>query len=378
VFMFALIEGLKRDMVETIYTMVSGQIRIRTAAFDKNEVNNPLNLAVAAAAGVARLLEDDPDVRAVSPRITFPTALYREGKSFKGLGLGMDFDREERFQRFSKNIVKGSVPAAGAREIVLSSGLAEDMGIGVGDKITLYTKTATSGMNGMTLKVTGIASFSIAMFNSTYFFVPLDTAQRLLKMPDSATDILIRLNDGIDPGRKAPALSTALQERGMAGLLVQPWTAIGILPTYINLADSIYAIFAFFFLLIGSTVVINTTMMVIYERVREIGTMSAMGMTSGQVVGLFFMESIVISAIGSLFGMALGVAITLSLSVNGLDYTEMMKGIKMAMPSIYYPVLNVKSTLVAFLYSVAVSSMVSIIPSKRASRVEPVVALRSI
>jgi putative ABC transport system permease protein len=376
VFMFALIEGLKVDMVKTIYHMVSGQVRIRTAAFDENEIRNPLNLGVSNAAGILQELDGRPEVKALSPRISFPTALYREGKTYKGVGMGFDFVREEGFQTFSKNIAQGSMPAMGARETLLSSGLAHDMGVGVGDKIALFTKNSTGGMNGMTLKITGIVSFSVGTFNRSFFFVPLDTVQRLLGMQGSVIEILMTLRDGVDAEREAADIGGQLASEGRNELSVKPW--IGIWYTYLRLANSIYTIFALGFLLIGTTVIVNTTMMVIYERIREIGTMGALGMTSGQIVRLFFLESLLIAGIGSLAGTLAGIGITLPLSINGMDYTEMMKGVNFTLPSVYYPMLNWRSTVLSFLYSVGVSSVVSIIPSRRASRVEPVIALRAI
>jgi putative ABC transport system permease protein len=378
VFMFALIEGLKADMVGIIQRMVSGQVRVRTSAFDANEIRNPLHLGVSDAATVLQALQADPTVKALSPRISFPTALYREGKIFKGMGMGLDFPREEGFQDFSRFMTGGRLPAMGARETVLSSGLARDMGVGTGDSITLFTRNATGGMNGMTLRISGIVSFSVSAFDQSFFFAPLDTVQRLLGMPGSVTEILVILRDGVDPDTEASALAGVLRDRGRGELAVTPWTRIGIWPTYLRIAEAMFTVIALGFLLIGATVVINTTMMVIYERTREIGTMSALGMTSGQIVRLFFLESLLVAGLGSLAGTLAGIAITLPLSVHGIDYTEMMEGVKMAIPSVYYPVLNWKSTALAFLYSAAVSSIVSIIPSRRASRVEPVTALRAI
>ena len=378
VFMFALIEGLKVDMVSIIQRLVSGQVRVRTAAYDANEIRNPLHLAVADAPMILRALRDRPEVKALSPRIWFPTALYREGKIYKGIGMGLDFPGEEGFQGFSRSLVQGRIPAMGARETVLSSGLARDMGVGTGDSITLFTKNATGGMNGMTLRICGIVSFSVSAFDQSFFFAPLDTVQRLLGMRGSVTEILLFLRDGVDPDREASTLAEDLRAQGRDELAITPWTRIGIWPTYLRIAESMYSIIALGFLLIGATVVINTTMMVIYERVREIGTMSALGMTSGQIVRLFFLESLFISALGSLAGTLAGIAITLPLSTHGIDYTEMMRGIDLAMPSIFYPMLNWKSTALVFLYSAAVSSIVSIVPSRRASRVEPVKALRAV
>jgi putative ABC transport system permease protein len=378
VFMFAIIDGLKVDILNNIFHMVTGQVRMRNARFDENEIRNPLDLGISDADGVLRLLEAQPSIQSLSPRIMFPTALYREGKNYRGMGLGVDFGREEGFQGLSRSLVQGSMPSSGARETALSSGLARDMGVGVGDKITLYTKNASGGMNGMTLRITGIFVFSVPSFNKSLFLLPLDTAQRLLGMKGSVVEILVLLRDGTDVESAAASISRALLEADRGELSVKPWTTIGIWFTYLRLADAIYTIFALVFVLLGTTVVINTTMMVIYERVREIGMMSALGMPGASIVALFFLESLFIGIMGALAGTIAGIAITLPLASTGIDMSQTMRGVDFQMSAIFKPVLNLKSTSLAFLYAAAVSSFVSIFPSRRASRVEPVKALRAL
>ena len=144
-------------------------------------------------------------------------------------------------------------------------------------------------------------------------------------MQDSVTEVLLILRDGEDASKTAALLAGELHSQGRNELSVTPWTRIGIWYSYLRIADSMYMIFALFFILLGTTVMINTTMMVIYERVREIGTMGALGMTSGQIVGLFFLESFFIGAIGSLAGMLVGVGVTWPFAVNGMDFSETMK-----------------------------------------------------
>ncbi len=197
-------------------------------------------------------------------------------------------------------------------------------------------------------------------------------------MPDAAVEVVTILSKGADPDKAAAAFEAALGTRGRGELAATSWKRAGVWYQYLKLADSLYTVFALAFILLGSTVVINTTMMTVYERVREIGTMGALGMTGGRIVALFFLESLCIGISGSLAGVLAGIAMTWPLSVNGLDYSEMMKNLDIGMSSVFYPVLNAKSVLLSFVYSAALTAAVSIIPSRRASRVEPVRALRAI
>jgi putative ABC transport system permease protein len=378
VFMFALIEGLKKDMVWNTFTMETGQVRVRTEEFDENEKLNPLHLAVPEASAVIDVIRGLPEVKDLVPRIPFPTLLYKGGKTYKARGIGVDVLREESFQGISKMLIEGRMPDMGTRETAIAVGLSREMGLGLGDKFTVWTGTATQGTNAMTFKIVGILRFSVASYNRYMFFAPLDTVQRLLGMQGSATEILVILRNGEVESKAVAGIAGSLREAGMTRLTVKPWSEVGIWYTYLKLADSIYAIFALAFVLLASTVVINTTMMTVYERTREIGTMSALGMKGGRIVFLFFLESLFIGLAGSISGTLLGIGITLPMSVYGLDYTEMMKNIDIGMSTVYYPILNVRSIVLSFLYSAAVAALVSILPSRRASRVEPVKALRAI
>ena len=128
----------------------------------------------------------------------------------------------------------------------------------------------------------------------------------------------------------------------------------------------------------GSTVIITTTMMVIYERIREIGTVAAMGMTGGQIVGLFFLESFFIGAFASFVGVVLGSGISIPLSIIGMDWTEGLAGVEMAFNSFLKPKWRMSTTVIIFIYSTAIASAASFFPSRRAAKIEPIEALRSV
>jgi len=377
VFMFSLEGGMMQDMRNNIFHYVTGNIRIRNSDYTKYESLNPLNLRIKNYRSVIEKCRADSNVLAVSPRIRFYTSIYRNDKDYRGIGIGLDFNLEKDFQNFEENLIKGRLPAPGKREILLSSGLAKEMGVGAGDKITMLSRNMYKGMSEMTFKITGIVRFKVESFNKSFFYMPIDTAQRFLKMDNSVTEILLLLKDVSRLKETVSGIKKLLAGSGQS-LEVAPWTSIGTWYSIIRMADVTYQIMALIFFILGSTVIINTTMMVIYERMREIGIMSAMGMTGSEIVSLFFLESFFISLISAFTGVILGVGITLPLTVTGLDLSAYMKGINFDISMVLHPQLNVRSTVLVFFYAVAVSSFASFIPSRRAARIEPVEALRAL
>ncbi len=320
---------------------------------------------------VNRLVLEDafPEVIEKSPRL---------GKTYGSLGYGFDFEREKAFTSPGKYVTEGTVPSPGSNGILLSSGLAASMKLSVGDKLTLFTKTRYSGSNAGTYRVTGIVHFPVFVFNQKSFFLPMDAAADLLQLGDTATEILVITNNEQNLARVSSGISSVLEGKGITDATLEPWNESGFVFSYIRLIDISFLFLSLFFFLLGTTVIINTTMMVIYERMREIGTVSAMGMTGGEIVLLFFLEAFIISSIAAFAGVILGTVVVQILNATGFPLETLGRGINMEFSSVIYPSANPLTSLFVYLYAVVVSSLVSLVPSRHASRIEPVEALRSV
>jgi putative ABC transport system permease protein len=377
-FLFSYMAGFLGDYESNVVRYMTGHVRIRHIEYDEYEQLNPLHLSVADYEGVVRKLEAEDGVAAVVPRTRFFTAIYRNDQTFGGIGLGVDFEREEKMMSIAESLEQGRLPHSGEREMLLSAGLARELDMKVGEKLTLLTKNKYMGMSGMTFLVTGIVHFQVAGFNESFFLMPIDTAARFLKMDNEATEVLVRLEDSRQVDAFVQKTRLLLSNSGQDELSVQAWTKVGIIYGMIRYAQSIYDIFALIFFLLASTVIVNTTMMVIFERMREIGTVAAMGMTPREIVRLFFLEAFYIGAIASFIGVLIGVAITLPLSITGINVGGVMEGVSLEISSVIYPQLNIRSTVFVFFYATTIASLASFIPSRRAARIEPVEALRAV
>jgi putative ABC transport system permease protein len=414
VFMFALIEGMKADVSRNIFTYVSGHIRIRDAEYDRYENLSPLHLGIKEYTEALSLTRAVENVRLALPRIRFFSGIYRDDKNYRGMGMGVDF-REElflrrgiaerhmaeeekdaliaRFDRMSQEeklkefatawsltSFDGELPRSGEKELLLARGLADEMKVSVGDKVTFYTKTAYMGMQAWTFRITGIVSFPLQTMNRSFFVAPFDSAQRFLKMDsvgNLATEIVLYIYDLAELDVTREIIAQTLAPKGYSDLELNTWKEIGTFHSFLIMTERIYDFVALFFFLLGTTVIVNTTMMVIYERMKEIGTIAAMGMTGHEIMLLFFLEAFFIGVVASFLGILLGVGVTAPLAANGLDFGDAMKNIDMGISPVVYPMLNLRSTVFVFLYSVGVASLASFIPTRRAAKIQPVDALRS-
>ena len=399
VLMFSVLSGMLGDLVATTLTYDSGHARVRHAEYARYETLSPVHLAVTGAGALAQRLQELPQVTGVLPRVRFAGAIYREERNHGAFGLGLDFAREievarERLPQMSGSgagaatleefarawqlaVHGGSLPRAGERELLISAALAEELGLAVGDKLTILTRTALLSTQAWTFTVSGVVGFPIGGMRRL-LLAPLDVVQRFLKLSagDGVTEIL--LYTGSD--EEVPALTAALAEalpEGDPGLAVQAWSETNPLFSMMQVATRIYDVIALFFFLLATTVIVNTTMMVVFERMKEIGTIAALGMTGTQISRLFFLEALFIGMAAALAGVALGCAIVLPLSQVGLDYSAAMEGVELNMSDVLYPRLGARSTLLVFCYSIAVTAAASWWPARKAARLHPVEALRA-
>jgi putative ABC transport system permease protein len=389
VFMFAFMEGLKLDQRNTVSKFATGDVRVRNSGFEKYQFTFPEEFMIGDYDRVLRAISGLPAVDQAEGRLQFPgqvavtwdtinkgtpAEMKLVNETVTAAVMGIDFKSDKGFFSLVPYLAPGGrLPGDG--EILVSSGFASQFRLKVGDSVVLF-----AGTGSRELTISGIVGLPLAQLNLKSIFMPLSSAQDLENLPGQAEEILVHLKQGVSPAAGAAAVRTALASAGFKDLEAKPWDEIGAAATYVDLVSKTLNIMALFFFVLGTTVIINTTMMVIYERMREIGTLRAMGMTGPEMIRLFFMEAFFIGAAAAAIGVILGAALVAPLSVSGLDFGKLVDLSKtnLDVSDVIYPQLDFVSTLVVFVYSVAVTSLISFIPTRRAAKIEPVEALRSV
>ena len=118
--------------------------------------------------------------------------------------------------------------------------------------------------------------------------------------------------------------------------------------------------------------------MIVNERTREIGMMSALGLKSKDILKLFIMEGTIMGVLGSFIGAIFGGIITKILANVGIDYTEAMEGVgeEILMKPVIYPSFSLENMIFGFVLGIIITGVACIIPARRAARMEPNDALR--
>ena len=385
--------GITDSMVDSLAKTETGHIKIAHSEYYERQDMMPLEHAVDGFNGegykpLVSLLESVDGVKIVAPRIKFGVLLNFDGKSRSALGMGIDANSEKMVASLDRMMVEGQYfgDDENSKSVILGSALAGKLGIKLNDKLTILARTAYDSLRGMTFRVTGIFSHGMSSLDSKLFYIPIGAAARLLEMGNGASELIL-MTDNIEYAQEVAdeirsrftGQGSYLEDGKTPLYAVVPWQEQETFYSMFRSATRMYDFVFVGLLILASTVIINTTMMVIYERVREIGTIGALGMTGRQIVLLFVVEAMIISAIGSFLGMAAGGGIDLFLSIKGIDLQALSGGsTDMPTTDIIYPHFGASLLVGSFLFGVAVASVIAFIPSLRAARIQPVEALRSI
>jgi putative ABC transport system permease protein len=367
----AYVNGMSLDLKRNVADLVTGHVQVRAKDYDRYEQLNPLHLRVQRYRDLLARLDAEPG-------LSLPVGIFRGEENVGAQVMGVDMEREQDFMQVDRIVASGRLPKAGANEALVGRALARKLGAGVGDRITLLSGTMRRSSNALTVEIVGLAAFPVASMDGLRLLLPLDRAIALARMDDSVTEVLVKARD---EGR-IPALErrveAVLAEGGWADLEARTWSDASYLLALFDLADAMYFITSLVFFLLASTVLVNTTMMVVFERTREIGTVGALGMKGGEIVRMFLLEALALAVLGALAGVLLGLAIAVPLALVGIDMKSLVQGMSFEVSNIVFAKPKLLDTLLIFVYAVAISCAAAYLPAHRAARIQPVEALRAI
>jgi putative ABC transport system permease protein len=362
------ISGLMTVMLNNYVKYQTGDLRVTAERFVKREKFLPVEENVPGAQALINRFRGLPGVTGVEERTRFGLMLGWKDRTVFGMGMGLDLDHSSIDVR---KMLGGKKPDASG--IIVGTGLADKLGVKRGDRLLIATRTAEGGLNGIKLAVTGIFSSGIQAFDNRYFYLSIDNSRRLLKLGDAATEIFIFADRRTD----RQELKTAVKSLLPAGAMVQdPREVVGPYFDTLKIAGTIFNFFVCFILFMASFVIINTMMMAIYERIREIGMLKAMGMTETELFLNFSIEGGIIGGIGGIPGCLAGLLVIALLNAVGIDISAAMKDLNIPMESVIRPFITVQAFLFTLIASVVVPTLAAMIPAASVRRFTPAEALR--
>ncbi|MBI1946224.1 MAG: ABC transporter permease [Deltaproteobacteria bacterium] len=375
VFAFGFGEGLTTSLVRTLVDARIGALQVHAIGYLDAVEAQPLKKDFALDDELLAKVKGTPGVASVAPRLRFG-ALLGDGATATIVMVDAVDPRNEllvcpaRKQEVPANhgaFVDDAQPHGGVLGAELASGLKSKLGA----TLTLQAAGKEGQLNALDLEVRGISRGAASFLESKRSVtVPLAYGQELLQMQGRATELALQLDDV----RRVDEVKAALQARLGPGFEVSTWAEV--MPFLRDATSRVQIILrgvsvVLFFLVVFS--VVNTMLMNVYERVREIGTLLAIGWKRRTILALFVLEAAVLGLLGGAIGASLGLLLTRFTYEVGIPLTPPGAGFE----QIIRPVPDVNIALLAFAAAALGAVLAALGPAKRASDLNPVDALRS-
>lgn len=372
VFAWGFGEGLAGWLTQTAVSGRLGALQVHARGYLDTIDANPIAMDLAID-DVLPVVQRTPGVRAAAPRLKL-AAIASTGRTSSMVqveAIDPVADRAVCPDRYSSFDAGGPLVAEGGRAIVVGAALAESLGVKVGDTVTLMASTRAGAQNALDFTVAGITRGAAFLESRRVITTRLQDASQLAAMPGRTHEIAIALHDpdqsdAVKAVLQATLLSSATEVHTWQE--VSPFLRDGVARIRIILRGVSFVLFIV--VVLG---VANTVLMSVFERVREIGTFVALGMKRATVQRLFMLEALVLGVVGSVIGGVVGSAVVLGLSIRGIDFTPPGN----AAAAILYPVLSPTLVVGVGVATLLGAVFASFFPARRASRLDPVEALRS-
>ena len=302
------------------------------------------------------LLEARPAVAGVSPMVS-GAGLALRGEAVQSIALmGVELERYDRMVGLRAKVVSGTARLEPG-EAIIGRELAQDLGVRVGDRLTVRTTTSSES-----LRVTALVDLGIKDLNRRTVIVPLRAAQNLLALPGGATSLDITLHDVW----LAQTLAESL--RGQFPYKIESWQESNAqLVSALNAQSISTSIIRAVVLAVVVLGIASVLVVSVVQKQREIGILRAMGATRAQVLRLFLVQGAVVGALGSVLGLLLAVALI-------WVFTAFVRG------SDGLPLFNISlpldTAIRVALIATACGVLAAIAPARRAAKLDPAQAIR--
>lgn len=367
-FVAAFFQGEMRSSLETTLRLNTGHIQVRDADYDPDKLSVAWDYLIENPDQVAAQIETLDQVQAATPRLLASgiVSVRDDSSGVQIIGVDPDSSANDPY----RNLVSGDFVTADDREgIVIGNPLAESLGLKVGDQLTLLINTSDGDVDEQIFIVRGIFTTGSTAYDKGIVLLPLVKAQAFSGAENHASMIFILLKDR----EQAEAVAAAMPSQNFQ---VETWRELNSLLVLINDFSNAYITFINLIVLgVTATVIINTLLMSVFERTREIGILTAIGMKGRQIIVLFLAEACLLALGGVTFGSLAGWALSAYFAKVGIYFGDLGISQGMILDDRIYPYLTLESAINLIVTAFIITVLASLYPARLASRMEPVEAL---
>ena len=373
IFMTALMRGMVTEMVRDGISALPGHVQAHHPGYRDDP--SIANLIAASDSDLASRF-DNADFKQWATRVRVPAVITSEYDSRGVTLLGVDPARERDLTFVDYDDVEGRfLESADDRGIVIGRKLAGILDTEVGKRVVLMSQDPDNEIADRGFRVVGLFDANVQSIEEAYVFIGKTTAQNLLRIGDRVSELVV-LGDDYRNVEGVFDKTAALIDDGTK---IERWSELDpYLGTMLKVMDGFVFVWIVVIFLALSFGLVNTLVMAVFERVREIGLMLALGMRPINILGQIIVESLLLLAIGLAIGTALAWAAVQPIK-DGIDVSIVGEGMDMwGMSSVLYPELLLSDVILANVVVLVLGFFASLSPAWRAAHYEPIEAITKV
>ena len=375
-FASGLMSGMVKQRILSAIANESGNIQIHHGEF---LLNKELGDTIAETASLFRILDSTEAIKAWSPRLKI---IAMAGTASNAIGImlnGIEPTKEKNVCDIYKCIPdsNGTWFAENRRNsIIIGAKLAEKLHVRLRSKIIITFQAADKNMVSAAFKVTGIYKTDNTSFDERNVYVQNCDINKYIGFSNNAFhEIAIKLKTDSTNNNVKSHLQNVFPKMDISS-----WKEL--MPEVGMMADMItekLMVIMVIILLALSFGIINTMLMAVMERTREIGMLMAIGMSRLKIFVMIMVETIMLSLTGGFIGMIISAVIITLLSKSGIDLSNFAQGMEdVGFSAVIYPILEINFYINLTILVIITGILSSIIPARKALKLNPVEAIRSI
>jgi ABC-type lipoprotein release transport system permease subunit len=372
IFMTALMRGMTDQMVLNGLKILPGELQIHHPLYRADP--SVVNVMAMPSGSLLEALESPP-VTAWTARVRVPAVIASERDSRGVTLLGVDPAGEAALGSAPDTLVAGRFLAdEDDRGLVIGASLARRLDTEVGKRVVIMSQDPDNNVADRGMRVVGVYQARLAGTEDQLVYAGRATVQSLLGIPGKVSEVAATAGNYRGVERWYPDIAAAAGDR----LETLDWRSLDtFLGSMLSVQDGFTLVFMVVIFVALSFGLVNTLVMAVFERTREIGLMQALGMRPGLILTQVLLESLFLLLLGLVAG-NLVAWLTIVPLQDGIDVSAVAEGMEMmGMGTVLYPALAVQDMLMATAVVVILGLLASLLPAWRAARLDPIRALNT-
>lgn len=371
----ALNDGWLKEMQDNFILAVTGHVQVHARGFEGSQ---NLSDHMSDIAPIRALISTDPAVTGWTRRVRSSGLASVAGTSAGIQIMGVDPEQETWVTRMHEKVQQGRWLRPGfGRDLLLGSTVARNLGAAIGDRVVLTAQRPDGEMAAEVFYLRGILSAGAPQIDRTLALINLDEMQGWLSLGDAVTDVVLRAD--------THAVSGGIQGRFTAALPTDHYEVMGwqdldpMVGQWLKFSVAYGLVLILVVAALVLVEVLNTMLMALNERTRELGIMSALGTRGNQLFGMVLLEGLLLIFFGSVLGYLSGAALVGYLSFGGINLSRFSNAFQFFyMSPVIHPVLTLESAFRILGTTLVAALLAGLYPAWKASHIKIQDALRRI